>query len=339
MRTEDAKPPTPELFWETLTAFQRSAAIKTAIELDLFTAIADGAVDAPAIGGKVGASTRGIRILCDALSVMGFLVKEQGTYKLTNDSAVFLSRRSPAYVGGAADFILSPMQVRGFDLLTGAVRSGGSTVTGEDSLDPESPMWVRFAEGMAPMMVPAARAAAENFGIESDKSIKILDIAAGHGIYGIVAAQKYTASEVFAVDWSNVLQVAKSNAAKFGVENRYHSIAGSAFDVEFGSEYDVVLLPNFLHHFDAATNEQLLRKIYAALRADGKVITVEFIPNDDRVSPPAESMFSLVMLAATPAGDAYTFPELRQMFEAAGFSRNEHVPLPPLPQHLVISMK
>jgi SAM-dependent methyltransferase len=112
---------------------------------------------------------------------------------------------------------------------------------------------------------------------------------------------------------------------------------GSAFDVDFGNDYDVALVTNFLHHFDAETNTAFMRKINDALAPDGKAVTLEFIPNDDRISPPAEALFPLVMLAATPAGDAYTLAELTAMCEAAGFSRNAHIPLSPMPQHLVIS--
>jgi hypothetical protein len=83
----------------------------------------------------------------------------------------------------------------------------------------------------------------------------------------------------------------------------------------------------------------LLKKIHSSLKTDGKVLTLEFVPNDDRISPPMEALFPLVMLAGTPAGDAYTFPELREMFENAGFSRNEHIPLAPMPQHLIVSQK
>jgi len=82
-----------------------------------------------------------------------------------------------------------------------------------------------------------------------------------------------------------------------------------------------------------------LRKVNNALADGGKVLTVEFVPNDDRVSPPPSASFSLVMLAATPGGDAYTFAELKQMFENAGFSQNEIIPLQPMPQHLIISTR
>jgi ubiquinone/menaquinone biosynthesis C-methylase UbiE len=329
----------PELFWQTITAFQRSAAMKAAVELDVFTKIGEGNKTAQAIADASRAAERGIRILCDSLVVMGFLTKENDAYDLNEMSAAFLNRKSPTFIGDTVNFIMSPMQRRGFDDLTEAVRQGGSRVTDEGSLDPESPMWVEFARSMVPMMIPAAQMMAANLGFANDRPLKVLDIAAGHGIFGIFVARQFPNAEIHAVDWANVLTVATENAQKFGVADRHHLIPGSAFDVEYGDGYDVVLLTNFLHHFDRATNEALLRKIHQSLNADGKVLTLEFVPHDDRVSPPSEAMFSLVMLAATPAGDAYTFAELREMFENAGFSRSEHIPLAPLPQHLIVSMK
>lgn len=200
-------------------------------------------------------------------------------------------------------------------------------------------MWVKFARGMTGMMMPSANMMAEKLGFDTNRKFRVLDIAAGHGIFGITIARKYQNAEIYALDWANVLQVATENAQKFGVAERHHTIPGSAFDVELGGVYDVVLLTNFLHHFDRETCESLLKKIRGSLNEDGKVLTLEFVPNDDRVSPPSEAMFALVMLAATPAGDAYTFAELKAMFENAGFSRNEHIPLQPMPQHLIVSMK
>lgn len=330
---------TPELFWETITGFQRSAALKAAVELEIFTKIAEGNKTAKTISEACGAAERGVRILCDAMTVLGFLTKSNDEYGLTEVSAAFLDKNSPMYIGSMVDFLMSPIQKRGFEDFTNAVIQGGSTVSEEGSLDPESPMWVKFARSMVGMMMPSAQAIAANLGFEPDQKIKVLDIAAGHGMFGIMVAGQYPNAEIYAVDWSNVLQVATENAHKFGVADRHHLIEGSAFEVDFSDGCDVILLTNFLHHFDKETNIKLLRKVNQALADGGKVVTLEFIPNDDRVSPPAEALFSIVMLAATPAGDAYTFLELKEMFETAGFSRNEHLPLSPMPQHLVISMK
>jgi len=188
------------------------------------------------------------------------------------------------------------------------------------------------------MMMPSAQMIAANVGFEPDRKFKVLDIAAGHGMFGITLAKAFPQAEIYALDWENVLTVATENAQKFGVADRHHLIPGSAFDTEFGDGYDVVLVTNFLHHFDVETCTNFMRKVRASLADGGKAMTLEFVPNDDRVSPPSEALFSLVMLAATPAGDAYTFAELKQLLEEAGFSRNEHIPLTPMPQHLIVSM-
>ena len=328
----------PDLFWRTMTAFQHSAALTTAVELDLFTAIDNGNRDPASIAKATNASERGVRILADTMTVIGFLEKNGG-YSLTPSTRAFLSRNSQTFVGSAVEFIMSPTQKRGFDDLTNAVRSGGSQVQGDASLDPESPMWVTFARAMMPMMFPAAQAIAAQIDAPADEPIKVLDIAAGHGIFGIVVAQRFPKAEVFALDWPNVLQVASENAQHLGVADRHHLIPGSAFEAEVGQGYDVVLMTNFLHHFDADTCSELLKKVNRALAPGGQVMTLEFVPNEDRISPPAEALFSLVMLAATPAGEAYTYPELQQMFEAAGFTKNEIIPLEPMPQHLLISKK
>jgi hypothetical protein len=121
---------TPELFWDTMVAFQRSAVLKTAVELEIFTHIGKGATTAKAIAEAAAASERGVRILCDSLTVMGFLKKDGGEYSLTDSTATFLDKSSQAYLGSAVEFILSPQQKRGFDDLTGAVRRGGSAITG-----------------------------------------------------------------------------------------------------------------------------------------------------------------------------------------------------------------
>jgi cyclopropane fatty-acyl-phospholipid synthase-like methyltransferase len=337
--TQHAPEVSPDLFWQTMTAFQQSAALKTAVELEIFTHIGAGHHTAAEIAQAAGASERGVRILCDVLTIIGFLKKEDGRYQLTESTAAFLDKKSPMYVGSAVEFILSPAQRRGYDDLTSAVRNGGSSVSGDASMDPESEMWVNFARNMAPLMFPTAQAVADNIGFDTDRELKVLDIAAGHGIYGIMVAKKYPNAQIYGADWNKVLAVAEENAQKLGVADRYHKIPGNAFESDFGTGFDVILVPNFLHHFDQPTNEGFLRKVNDALAEGGKVLTVEFVPNEDRVSPPPSAMFSLVMLAATPGGDAYTFPELRQMFENAGFARNEIIALQPMPQHLVISTR
>ncbi|HEX8474346.1 MAG TPA: methyltransferase [Pyrinomonadaceae bacterium] len=331
--------PSPLLFFETISAYQRSAALRAALELDIFTAIGEGLQTVQTIAGRCLASERGVRILCDYLTVLGFLTKENQHYNLTPDSAMFLNKNSPAYVGGAADFLLTPMLLEGFANLAEAVRRGGTALPEAGSVAPEHPVWVEFARAMAPMTVMPAQLIAKLLEMEPGRKLKVLDIAAGHGIYGITLAQHNADAEIIALDWPNVLEVARENAQKAGVEGRFSTIEGSAFDVDFGRNYDVVLLTNILHHFDVEACKKLLRKVYDALADGGRAVTLEFVPDEDRVSPPASAMFSLVMLSSTPSGDAYTFAEFEQMFKETGFSRCELHQLPPTPQQLIIASK
>ncbi len=223
--------------------------------------------------------------------------------------------------------------------MTEAVRKGGTAIEGDGTIGPEHPIWVKFARGMAAMMAMPAQLMAKLVDPNADQKLKILDIAAGHGLFGIAFATQNKQAEVTAVDWKAVLEVAKENAEKAGVADRYNTIEGSAFDVEFGSGYDLVLLTNFLHHFDPPTCETLLRKVRAALADGGRAVTLEFVPNEDRVTPPEVAGFSMVMLVGTPSGDAYTFSELEQMCANAGFSRSTLHALPPTFQQVVISEK
>jgi hypothetical protein len=343
----DSAQPSPVLFFETMNAYQRTAVLKGAIELDLFTAIGEGAATAIELAKRCAASGRGIRILCDYLTVIGFLTKQGDRYSLTPDSAMFLDRRSPAYLGTATRFLANPTSYEAFHNVAELVRTGASALGGGGMTAPEHPQWVEFARGMAPLMhVPAegiagilgAKEAAKDAAGPSGKW-KVLDIAAGHGMFGITLAKHNPRAEVTALDWRNVLEVAKENAQAAGVADRYHTIAGSAFEAEMGAGYDVVLLTNILHHFDVATCEALLGRVHAALTPGGRAAILEFVPNDDRVSPPQAATFSMMMLGMTPAGDAYTFRELESMCRNAGFAGAKLHPLTPHPEAVVVATK
>lgn len=339
MSPNPAQQASPERFFEVMHAYQQTESLKAAIELDVFTAIGEGAVTAAALARRCAASERGMRILCDFLAVIGFLTKQENRYALAPDSAMFLDRRSPAYLATAVKFLSSPMLTDGFKDLAAAVRKGGTVVGAEGTLAPEHPIWVEFARAMAPMMALPAELIAQLVGAPSGNNCKVLDIAAGHGLFGITIAKHNPNAEIAAVDWPKVLEVAKENARAAGVERRYRALPGSAFEVNYGTGYDLVLLTNFLHHFDAPACEKLLRKVHAALSPGGRAVTFEFVPNEDRVSPPIPAKFSMIMLACTPSGDAYTFAEYKRMFRNAGFSSSTLHPLPPAPQQVVISQK
>ena len=285
------------------------------------------------------AAPRGIRILADFLTIIGFLHKHGDRYELTADTAVFLDRKSPAYVGGAVSFMLDPGMKESFQKLTAAVRRGGTAVSDEGTVSHDNPIWVEFARAMAPMMQMPARLLAGLVGGDTAQPLRVLDVAAGHGLFGVTLADQYRQAHVTALDWPNVLAVAAENARRAGVADRHALLPGSAFEVDWGGPYDIVLLTNFLHHFDVPTCEQLAAKAYASLAPGGRALTLEFIPEPDRITPPSTATFALVMLATTAHGDAYTFAEYQSILAHAGFLRSEFHALPPTTQQAVVSYK
>ena len=316
--------PTPERFFNALNAHQQTEAMKTAVELDVFTAIAEGNTGPSAIAGRCKAAERGVRILCDFLTIHGFLTKENDKYGLAPDAATFLNRHSPAYLAGATEFLLTTRVRRGHELLTDAVRGGG-TALGRGTLEPENPDWIKFARAMMPLMSHPAEVMATELRKDGEAR-KVLDIAAGHGMFGIAVARQNPSAHVYAADWRNVLEVAEENARAAGIAERHHLIPGDAFETEFGAGYDLVLITNFLHHFDIPTCAKFLRKVHAALAPSGRAAIVDLVPNPDRISPPTAAAFSLMMLATTPTGDAFTLAEYEQMARDAGFTRTEMTP-------------
>jgi SAM-dependent methyltransferase len=358
-----APPPAPVLFFENVHAYHRTAALMAALDLDLFTRIAQGAATTAELAAECRTSRRGLRILLDYLTIMGMLRKDarrgEGTYRLTEESAHFLDRRSPGSMAAAMNFLAEPRMKEIARDLAAAVRSGGTLMPDGGTTQREFAGWVEFARGMAPMMETPARFIAEMVaGASGGRSrvpfsgkaptrsrptpagrIRVLDIAAGHGRFGIAIAERNPQAEITALDWPAVLEVAKENARAAGVLARYSTLAGSAFEVDFGGPYDVVLLTNFLHHFDRAVNTRLLRKVQTALKPEGRAVILEFVPHEDRVSPPPAASFALVMLLGTPAGDAYTFRELEGMLREAGFARARHHSIPGSPQTVVVGEK
>jgi SAM-dependent methyltransferase len=332
-------PPSPQPFLETINAFQKAGALKAAIDLGLFTTIGGNPATAAEIGQRCGCPERGIRILSDSLTILGFLTKDGAHYALTPDSAVFLDRNSPAYLGGSAEFFFAPGIADAFRDLAATVRSGRVHTSEQGTTAPDHPVWVKFARAMGPMMIPAAQGAAALVPLDSARDTRVLDISASHGAYGIAFAQRNPRTHLVALDWKAVLTVAEENANAAGLARRFSTIVGDAFTVDLGGDYDAVLVPNFLHHFNITDCTRFLRRVHAALRPGGRVVIVEFVPNEDRVTPPAAAGFSLVMLGTTPEGDAYTFAEYTQMLGDAGFRDAALHTLPPTAESAVIATK
>jgi SAM-dependent methyltransferase len=335
---DDRSAPSPERVIGAFQAFHSTAAVKAGVELDLFTAIGEGVDTARALATRCHAAERGIRILCDYLVVQGFLRRESDRYALGVDAATFLDRHSPAYFGSAVEYFACELNQGAFARLTAAVRRGGTALPEDGVLAPEHPVWVEFARAMTPIGAFLSTMLAGFLDARNRGRVKVLDIAAGHGLYGIALLRANPQAEVVALDWPKVLTVARENANAAGVADRFRAVPGSALTTEFGDGYDLVLLVHFLHLAPAAC-ERLLTKVHGALVPGGQAVVLGLIPNEDRISPPTAAAFNLVMLATTGAGDSYPFSDLDRMFRNAGFTRTELHDLPPSPERVVIAYR
>lgn len=335
---EEQAAPNPGLIFSLVNAHQQTAALNAAIDLDLFRALGSGAGDVASLASHCSASERGMRVLCDFLVISGILTKENGTYRHTPTSAAFLDPASPACMATVARFMNDDQIHEVYQNLAEVVRSGRTTLHGAGTVEPDNPLWVKFAENMTPMVGPSAPALAQLVLGLVDGPVRVLDIAAGHGLFGIEIAKRNPQAQIVGLDWAKVLDVALRNAEKAGVANRYTRLAGSAFDLDFAGPYDAVLLTNFLHHFDHAVCVGLLKKVHAALRPGGVAATLDFVPDETRVSPPMPAGFAMTMLTTTIAGNAYTFSELERMYAEAGFKEVTRNPLVQSPQTVVLGL-
>ncbi len=306
----------PTWLLDEFRAFERTLALRTAIELDLFTRIGSGANTIRALSAASGASERGLRALCDYLTVQGHLLKRGARYSLTLNSRLYLTTASPAYFGSAVKFFASDATVAAFCRLRQTVERG--TACSEDFAELD---WVEYARSMVPLAEATAQFAAKALAGVSKDPIQVLDLGAGHGLYGLAIAAQNSAAQIFALDAPQVLEIAMGNARESGVAERYHPVPGDAFETDFGGPYNLVLAANLAHHFDEASNIRLFQKVRAALKPAGRIALIEWVPNADRVSPAHDAAFALTVLATSARGSIYTLTEYSRMLRAAGFRR------------------
>ena len=331
--------PSPALFFETINAFQRTEALRAAIELDLFTQIASGLQTVEQLASACGAAPRGVRILADYLVIAGFLHKAGDRYELTADSQTFLTplitslprrgSRVPADAGVAGLF--RQTHRRRTEGWHGRLERGDSVARQPDlgsvrpldgAIDDAPSRVARRALGQRPQpTAPRTGCRCRTWPLRNHFRPPLPE--SPHHRPGLAERPGGGGRE----------------RPRAGVADRHTLLPGSAFEVDWGGPYDLVLLTNFLHHFDLLTCEQLASKAFNALASGGRCITLEFVPDADRVNPPPTAGFALTMLATTAAGDAYTFAEYQRMFAKAGFSSSEFHPLPPTTQQAVVSNK
>ncbi len=336
--TSTAAPVTPERLFQYGWGFAVTQALATAIDIDLFSQVAAGNRTVDALAKATKCSTRGVRMLADALAGLGLLTKDAKGYGLAPDAAQFLVRSSPAYMG---DFVaLHAGEIAdGWKSLTQCVRTGTSRVSFDKPAE-GIPFWQRLVDSLFPVGYAAAKMVGEELGRRHPKGpIRLLDIAAGSGVWGIGAAHGNPRIQLTEHDLAETLVRTKAWVERTKVADRTTYLTGDLRTVDFGAgKFEAAVLGHICHSEGAAHSKALIAKTAKALVKGGTIVIVEFVPDDGRASPPNALLFSLNMLLHTSEGDTFTFGEYKSWLEAAGFKDVVQMPAP-APSPLILATK
>lgn len=326
--------PTPIL--QLLQAHQATAVLKTAIDLGIFKALTEGG-SAEAVASRIGCPARSTAIILDALAVLGLVIRSGDRYELSPLARAFLVPGTPAYLGDASNIFAGPTLWEGMGRLTEAVRAGGSVLESHAET-PEHAFWETFARSSAVLAGPAAGALAAQLApiAAHKKSLRVLDVAAGSGLYGY-ALLGLPGTDVTFLDWPNVLQETRAWGERLGAHlERAHYLPGSVFEAELGGPYDVIVASHIFHHFDPKTCQGLAQRLAGALAPGGRLAVHEFVTGPALENPGA-TMFSLVMLVWTRGGKAYSYDDYAAWMSAASLTRPASHPVPGMPTTWLIS--
>jgi (2Fe-2S) ferredoxin/predicted O-methyltransferase YrrM len=324
MAARDKAGTLPDRLDQMIRGFMPSRCLLTALELDIFTAVGDGA-NAGRVGTKIGANARAVSMLLNALVALGLLSKNGDDYKNTPESARFFVQGSK---DNHSNGLLHTANIwHGWSTLTDAVRAGTRVPVDRSDGRDGSPAWTRnFIAGMqrnakdrAPHLVKAMGTA----GVR-----RILDLGGGSGAYSIAFAKASPDVRCEILDLPEVVPLTAEYVSQAGVSAQVSLRPGNMLQDQFGSGYDIIMLNAICHMFSEAQNRDIFRRAHQALAPKGRLVVQDFILNSDKTGPQHAALFSLNMLVATEAGASYSEFEYTGWMKAAGFTEVSRIYLP-----------
>ena len=319
----------PDRLDQMIRGYMPSRCILTALELDIFTAVGDGA-NAEQIGARIHANARAVAMLLNALVALGLLSKSGDDYKNTAESARFIVQGSK---DNHRNGLLHTANIwHRWSTLTDAVRTGTRIPVDYD----DTPEWTRnFIAGMqrnakarAPLVVKALGTA----GVR-----RILDLGGGSGAYSIAFAKACPDVQCEILDIPEVVPLTSEYVSQAGVSAQVSLRAGDMLQDDFGSGYDLIMLNAICHMFSEEQNQDIFRRAHQALARNGRLVVQDFILNPDKTGPQHAALFSLNMLVATEAGASYSELEYTNWMNAAGFTDVRRIDLPG-PSDLIVGL-
>lgn len=329
---------TPERILQMAWGYVPPLVLEAAIRHRVFDVLDSGPKDIWEMQKATGASARGLTAIMDALVGLNFLSRdEQGRFALTPESETFLVSTKPSFHGGMIKHCSEQLIPRWLHL--NDVVASGEPVSAVNEEKSGAEFFHDFVLDIFPMSYPAAQflAGHMNFGSAGDP-VKVLDLAAGSGVWGIAQAQSSSRVRVTAVDWPEVIPVTKKTSARFGLADRFSFVEGDLHNADFGSGYALATLGHILHSEGEPWSRKLLAKTFHALASGGTIAVQEFLVNKERTGPLNGLFFAVNMLVNTKDGNTWSFEEIGAWLEEVGFVNPRTIPSPG-PSPMILATK
>jgi ubiquinone/menaquinone biosynthesis C-methylase UbiE len=328
----------PQAILEVTWAFASTQVICTALELDIFTCLDEAPATLAALARETGSSTRGLRILLDALVGMRYLERLGDRYMPSPVASQYLSKKSSSYMG---NFVLHTRQLQAnWARLTGVVRTGRAPYAVESEED-HGEFFAQFVGALHSLHSPAAAVAARELWPEGTAGgHRVLDVGAGSAVWSLAFARRDPQARVTVSDWPSVIdRVTRKWVARERAEARYEYLAGNFRNCDFGeAKFDVGILGHICHSEGSTRSRQMFARVHRALKPGGVILIAEMIPDNERRTALFPLLFAVNLLVNTEEGDTFTFAEYRQWLEAAGFHQVRTLNAPS-PSPLIVANK
>jgi ubiquinone/menaquinone biosynthesis C-methylase UbiE len=328
---------TPERIMQFAWGYVPPLVLEAAIRHRVFDVLDGGAKTITEVAKATGASERGLRAIMNALIGMDLLAKDdQERYSLTPESAAFLVSTKPGFQGGMIRHCSEQLIPKWLHL--NEVVATGKPAAAVNQEETGSEFFQQFVNDIFPMSYPAAQNLSRHLNLAAAGDVRVLDLAAGSGVWGIALAQASERVRVTAVDWPDVIPVTRKTIERFGFSSRFSFIEGDLLKADFGGNYTVATLGHILHSEGEARSRKLLTKTFGALASGGTIVIAEFLVNPDRRGPVNGLFFAVNMLVNTDEGDTYSFEEIGKWLADAGFTNARTIDSPG-PSPLILATK
>jgi len=328
---------TPERLMQFGSAYAPPLIIGAAARNKVFDTLADGPKTVEEVARATGCSIRGLRAIMNALVGLDLLSKERNKYSLTPESEAFLVSNKPGTLAGF--FPMNMKRLIPLWLKLDEIVRTGRPAESRNQEHPGTEFFTELVENIIPASYASAQALADHLKLAAAKQpTRVLDVAAGSGIWGIALAQKSPQVRVTAMDWAGMIPTTKRITQKFGVADRFKFIEGDIGEADFGSGYDIATLGHILHSEGKERSRHLLKKTFGALKPGGTIAIGDWLVNDERTEPLPALIFAVTMLVNTEEGDTFSFKEIKNWLEEAGF-KNARTLEAPGPSPLILATK